>query len=360
MKLCWQIAIAVVLLTEVSPGLGWAASKTTAPVADALAGFDRNTTLGLELTQRPGTPAELAEIRALGERGLKAARDMAAANPKNADAKYALGSWLIYGYRTVETEETTVDASGQERTTKVIKVEQVLTDDVQEGLDALQQAAELAPSSAQYALDYGAALLDTGYPDQAVGALKTAWARTPPMTAAEKMRAATMLSDALVAQNRLVEAREWLYSALLVIPENLEMVRRLRLLDAADAAPVALPAAPAASAPESPTEAQPEGGAGAQEEAAPGGSETSPEEYAPSAPEGQQEAAPEEQGSSESGEAAPGGETSGSGQVAPDTSQPGLDEIAPGNADSGSEESGGSNGPGVQEPGGTGGEDTGA
>jgi len=310
MKLsCW--AMGLILLT----GLAWAGAaappKQPASVAAAVAAgmhdFDRNTTLGGELTGRPGTKQELAQLQALADRGLNTARKLVAADPKSAGAQYLLGSWLIYGYGVVPSEETYTNEDGETEVQQVQQVVVGLSEDPQEGLDALQKAAALAPDRGDYTLDYAAALLDTDHPDEAIAVSKTAWAGQPELTPAEKMRAGLMVSDALAGQGLLSQAREWVYSALLVNPDNVEAVRRLRLLDAGlvpAEAPPAAEAFPEAPAPEeevapegpeaAPEEVAPEAPAEPGEEAAPPAAEEPSEEYAPeSDEEAPEEAAPE-------------------------------------------------------------------
>jgi tetratricopeptide (TPR) repeat protein len=278
------------------------AAATAAAAPSWTQDFDRNTTLGMQLETRTGSDAEFAEVRKLADQGLKAAREAVAKNPQSAEAQYALGSWLIYGYRAVTTQQTTTDATGEMHTATVRSVVRGLSDNPQDGLDALQKAAELAPNSGQYALDYAAALLDSERPDAAIGVLKTAWADKPELTPAEKMRAGLMLSDAYDSEEKPMDAREWLYSTLLLNPENVEIVRRMRLLDAAmPAPPQPIPPPEIAPSPiEQPSEAAPEAPASPPEEAAPAAPSEGGEEAAPSGNEGGgDEAAPDESGGDE-------------------------------------------------------------
>jgi tetratricopeptide (TPR) repeat protein len=239
-----------------------------------------------------------------------------AANPGNAEAQYILGSWLLYGYRVVTTQETTTDAAGETHTVTARSAVQGLSDDPTEGLVALRKAAELAPANATYALDYAAALLDTGRPEQAIVALAGAWNGKPQFNQQQKARAGLLLSDSYFAEGRTSDAREWLYSALLLNPENAEIVRRLRILDAEEAALVEL--APAPSIPETPAAAPSAETAPAEpatpSEAAPAPSAPPSEETAPAAP-----AAPS------SGETAP---EAGGEQTAPGTAPESSDQSA--------------------------------
>jgi hypothetical protein len=270
--------------------------------------LDRNVSLGAELLQREGSEQELAELQRLAEAGLKQARDRVARDPRSAEAWYLLGSWLIYGYRVVESQETTT-IKGETLRETVRRAKLGLKDDPTEGLEALHRAMELAPGHLDYTLDYAAALLDTHYALQARGVLHTLWAGKQPLTPAQKVRAAVMLSDTYLGEQRFTDAREWLYTALAQNPENAEIVRRLRALDAEAAAarPPAPPAAPEveevvpAPAPEAEEEAVPESEAG--EEIAPEAEEEQTEEMAPKEPtESPEEYAPEseEEGQGES------------------------------------------------------------
>jgi len=249
-----------------------AASEQAANLAD----FERNLSLGQRLTASGGSDQEYDELQKLAEHGLKVARELAARSPAGAEAEYLLGSWLIYGYRIVVAEHTLLDEAGQSRVTRVKTVVQGLSDDPAEGLEALRRAAELAPQEAHYTIDYAAALHDTGNPLEAVGILLTAWSGKPQLSALEKMRVGLLLSDAYAAEERFPEARQWLYSTLLLNPDNAEIVSRLRMLDAV--------------APRMPPPAQDEGAA--VQEFAPGGP---PEQEAPGefAPEDESEVWPE-------------------------------------------------------------------
>jgi len=272
--------------------------------------FEENSTLGATLGTRRGTDEEYTQVQTLMDRGLKAARNLMEANPQSAQAQYMLGSWLIYGYRVVTTQETTTDATGGTHTTEVRNVVQGLADEPAEGLEALGRAAELAPTNAVYTLDHAAALLDTGQPALAVGILNAAWSGKPPLDPSQKARASLMLSDAYWAQDRPGEAREWLYATLLLNPDNAEIVNRLRALDAEMASAQSIPApsvAPAAPV-EEPSEAAP-----AREEVAPE-QEAAPEE--PS--DGSGEVAPSDQGDDSGAAAPPKGDSSGDAGSADD------------------------------------------
>jgi len=340
----------VVVAALVFPGAAWSAGKTTgkshrvSPVAtqqDWLKDFNLNTSLGEQLQARTGTPGELDEVQKLADRGLKAAREAVQKDPKSAAAQYQLGSWLLYGYRVMTTQQTTTDEAGTTRTTTVRRAVMGLTDDTQEGLQALGAAYELAPTNAQYVLDYAVALIDTDNPEEAMGLLQTAWGDKPKLTPDQKARTGIMLSDAYAAQGNTTDAREWLYTTLLLDPNNTEIVRRLRALDAETLLPEE-PAAPATVAPaapvEQPSEAAPAPSEAApQEEAAPESPSDSDQQVAPGDEEqgGSYQAAPSSDQGSGADEAAPGSDQgSSSDQAAPDQ---GSDS---GSADSGSSDSG--------------------
>ncbi|MGD0114056.1 MAG: hypothetical protein ABSD48_19540 [Armatimonadota bacterium] len=286
--------------------------------------FEKNTALGADLEGRVGTDEEYSQVQTLADSGLAAARNLVAANPQSAEAQYMLGSWLIYGYRVVTTQETTTDAAGEAHASKFRKVVQGLSDDSTEGLNALKKAMELAPGNAAYALDYTAALLDMGQPEQMIVVLEGAWNGNPPLDQQQQARAGLLLADAYFAQGRISDAREWLYSTLLLNPENADIVRRLRTLDAQEAAPVELLPAPSppAEAPEAPS----------SEEAAP--AETAPAPTAPSSGEAAPAvpAAPTETATApaapSSGEAAPAVPAAPT-ETAPAPAAPSSGEAAP-------------------------------
>jgi hypothetical protein len=253
--------------------------------------LERNLALGAVLEMREGTQAELGELRALADQGVAQAGAAVAANPGSADAQYALGSWLLYGYRVVEVDQISFDAQGNAETERVTRVLQGMGDDPEEGLAALNKASELAPANGQYLLDYAAGLMDYDRVDQAEGMLKAAWAGQPDLPVALKMRAGILLSGVAEANGDLDGAREWIYSALSLDPLAAPAVYRLRELDEA--------AFEAALAP-SPAEAEEE--AGEQPEAIEGTS-SAPEE-------GTEEdwQLPEEEPSGEAGEESAAGE----------------------------------------------------
>ncbi len=339
----------VVVAALVFPGGAWSAGKTTgkshrvAPAAtqqDWLTDFDLNTSLGEQLQDRTGTPGELDEVQKLADRGLKAAREAVQKDPRSAAAQYQLGSWLLYGYRVITTQQTTADEAGTTRTTTVRRAVMGLTDDTQEGLQALGAAYELTPTNAQYVLDYAAALIDTDNPEEAMGLLQTAWGDKPKLTPDQKARTGIMLSDAYAVQGNTTDAREWLYTTLLLDPNNVGIVQRLRALDAETLMPEE-PAAPATVAPAAPvvqpSEAAPESPSTPQEEVAPESPSASDQQVAPGSDQsgGADQAAPDSDQGSGTTEAAPGSDQgSSSDQAAPDQ---GSDS---GSADSGSSDPG--------------------
>ncbi len=215
---------------------GEPAGQKPASVAEGMRDFERNAALGAVLETRPGTPAELGEAKLLAERGVKAARELAGAQPESADAQYLLGSWLLYGYRVVEVEQISVDAEGGTRTETVSRTVQGMADDPQVGLDALKRATELAPGNGEYLLDYAAALSDYDRPLEARSILKGIWAGQPALSQEQRMRAGFFLSGLSEAEGDLAGAREWIYSALSLDPMAAEGVERLRQLDAAEVA----------------------------------------------------------------------------------------------------------------------------
>jgi tetratricopeptide (TPR) repeat protein len=284
--------------------------------------FEKNTALGADLEGRVGTDEEYSQVQTLADSGLAAARNLVAANPQSAEAQYMLGSWLIYGYRVVTTQETTTDAAGEAHASKFRKVVQGLSDDSTEGLNALKKAMELAPGNAAYALDYTAALLDMGQPEQMIVVLEGAWNGDPPLDQQQQARAGLLLADAYFAQGRISDAREWLYSTLLLNPENADIVRRLRTLDVQEAAPVELLPAPSppAEAPEAPSSEE-----AAPAETAPAPAAPSSGEAAPAVPAAPTETAPAPTAPS-SGEAAP---EAGGDQTAPGTPSESPEQSAP-------------------------------
>jgi tetratricopeptide (TPR) repeat protein len=262
--------------------------------------FQKNTALGADLENRAGTNEEYAQVQALADRGLAAARNSVANSPRSAQAQYMLGSWLTYGYRLVTSQEMVTDAAGKAHATTIRAVAPGLSDDPSEGLEALRMAAQLAPSNATYALEYGAALLDMGQPEEAIVVLTAAWNGKPKLSQQQKARAGLLLADSYYMEGRIWDAREWLYSTLLLNPGNATPVMRLRELDAEEAAMAEflLPAeAPSSLPPEEATPAAPA-------EMAPAPAESPSGEAAPEANDGQ--AAPEEPSESPDQSAAPG------------------------------------------------------
>ena len=286
-------AVAALLWLGMVGTAGTAGTQKAKPAAPApppgTAEFEQDTALGARLAGGQGTAEQFAELQRLAETGLAKARAQVTADPKSAQAAYVLGSWLIYGYRVVELETEVVDQTGMPRAERVRQVVVGLDDSPGEGLEALRRAQELAPESGQYALDYAAALHDVGDSETAMGVLKTAWAGQPKLTEPEQMKAGLLLSDVYAAQGRMTEAREWLYTALLLKAENAPLVGRLRQLDAeaAAAAQAELEAA---------VEAAWEEALGSQEEFPPEEMEEAPEEETPSSEmEGYEEEAPAEE-----------------------------------------------------------------
>jgi hypothetical protein len=236
---------------------GWA----PAPVAQTAQDFLRNVALGAVLVARPGADAELAELRTLAERGPRLAREAVALDPESAEAHYWLGSWLLYGYRTVDAEHIAYSPEVGEETKTETRVAPALTEDPAEGLAALRKATELAPKRGDYLLDYAAALVDYGRSTEAMPLLTAAWDGQPGLTVPEKMRAAVLLSDIDAARGNTSLARDWAYAALDADPENAGVVDHLRWLDEMVASTVAERAAAPrveAAAPE-PTPAAPGG-----------------------------------------------------------------------------------------------------
>jgi len=203
-------------------------------LSEQMKAFARNVSLGEKLMLRPGSPKELDELDGLARRGLAAARAWVEQDPDSADAHYLLGSWLLYGYRVVETRDTfgMVGAGAGEVTRRVVLG---LGDDCTEGLQALRTAALLAPDRGQYAIDYGAALLDCGESEEARSVLRDAWDGRAKLTVEERVRTAILLSRASLDLWRFAEAREWAYAALSQVPGNAPAVQRLKELDRAQA-----------------------------------------------------------------------------------------------------------------------------
>ena len=233
------------------------AAQRTSALDQSTSDFNRNITLGPVLQLRQGTTAELDELRIVADRGMKAAREAVAADPKSADAQYGLGSWLLYGYQVVQVDETTFDAEGNATTEPVIRVVQGLADDPGEGLAALKRASELDPTNGEYVLDYGAALLDYDEPEQAETVLKGIWAGKPDLAVQYKMRAGLLLSTIAEGNGDLDGAREWIYSALSLDPEAAPAVDRLREIDAAAFAAAAAAATAAQTEEEQPETVEP-------------------------------------------------------------------------------------------------------
>ena len=230
------LAVTVLMACACVAWAGEPAAPGPAAMAAGMRDFERNAALGAILETRPGTPAELGELRLLADRGLRAAQDLAAKNPELADAQYLLGSWLLYGYRVVTVDQIAFDATMGARTETVNRIIQGLSDDPQPGLEALKRSTELAPNNGDYLLDYGAALSDWDRMFEAAGILKGIWAGQPPLSQAQKMRAGLLLSGISEAQGDLAAAREWIYSALSLDPAAAEAVEYLRHLDAAQVA----------------------------------------------------------------------------------------------------------------------------
>jgi tetratricopeptide (TPR) repeat protein len=215
-------------------------------------------------------------VQKLADRGLQAARALVAMRPDSAEAQYLLGSWLIYGYRVVESETVSFDATGGEHREKTQEVAQGLADSPAEGLKALESAHALAPQNGRYFVDYGAALYDCDRPEEAMSVLKKVWLGTADLTLPDKVRTALLMSDLLADQGEVSEAREWVYRALSLDPKLLPVVPRLRRLDRLQTEALT---------------ASPESVPSAEEEVAPGEPETT-EEVAPEESEEATEAGP--------------------------------------------------------------------
>lgn len=235
MKTAWWIAVVLLICASASPAAEPATSQVPDFFTQGMEAFERNTALGVALTMRPGTPAELDEVSRLAKEGLGSARAAVARHADSSEAHYLLGSWLLYGYRVIEVRNISIGPQGSQYTDVVRRVVQGLTDDLGEGLAALKRATELAPARGDYAIDYGAALFDCERSGEAMSLLQRAWAGQPELAFGEKMRAALLLSDILAAEGRLREARGWAYDALQLNRENAAAVQRLRWLDAAEA-----------------------------------------------------------------------------------------------------------------------------
>jgi len=230
-----MLAVCTVALPLAAGGAQTPAAQPAAPTPAVSSEWqqklERNATLGSALSQRSGTEAELDELAALAAEGLKAAREEVAAHPDSAEAHYRLGSWLVYGYRVVRVQATTYDPVGGEQTATSRQVRPGLADEPEEGLTALKQASLLAPERADYLIDYGAALLDAGQPDQGAIILKSAWAGKLTLDADQRQRVGMLLSDIWVAQGNPAEAREWAYRALAAHGGAEPALERLRRLD---------------------------------------------------------------------------------------------------------------------------------
>ena len=244
---CWA-AVLMLVCCFASWGEGPEAAKSLTPREQGEADFEQNVALGAALTMRAGLPGEMERLSQLSASGLKAAWDSVAAQPESAEAHYLLGSWLLYGYWVVQIQRITIDAHGGTHTETVPGVVQGSADSAEEGLESLRRATELAPSNGRYVLDYAVALADYERPTKAILVLRAVWAGQPELTAENRMEAGLILSDIYAAEGRLAEGREWVYDVLSVKPENAGAVRRLRLLDSAQAAEAAaLQAAEAAA-----------------------------------------------------------------------------------------------------------------
>lgn len=244
----WVFALALLVVDAAWAGVPAPAGEAfdegpSVGVSSTMGDFQRNAALGATLSLRSGMPEEYEEVKTLAERGLAAARGAVDDDPESAEARYVLGSWLLYGYRVVEVRRITIDSRQGERTATEPQVVMGLLEDPEEGLGALVAATELEPENGTYVLDYAAALIDCGRPARATGVLKGVWAGEPELTGEEKMWAALLLSDIQAYEGRLQEAREWIYAALSLDATAARAVERLRHLDAAEAAAEAAEAA---------------------------------------------------------------------------------------------------------------------
>ena len=301
------------VLVVLCAGVAWGATPVTptpvATPATAMKDLERNMALGAALTHRDGSADELGLVQKLADRGLAAARELVAADPKSAEAQYVLGSWLLYGYHVVESESVFFDTAGGEHTEKVSLVAQGLVDSDTEGLRALELAHILAPENGRYFVDYGAALYDCDRPEAAMSVLKKVWVSTVKLAPQDKLRTALLMSDLLADQGEIADAREWVYRALTLEGKNQDIVARLRQLDRLQTEALTTP--PPVTAPPPPA-VEPESTAPVEEEAAPA-DESGPEEVAPEESEG-----------ATGEELAPDGE-----QPAPEDGAVGGDEASP-------------------------------
>jgi len=228
-RACWMLP--VICWACVAWGAAPAPPVPAPTPATAMKDLERNAALGEALTRRQGSPDELQLVQKLADRGLQAARALVAMRPDSAEAQYLLGSWLIYGYRVVESESVSFDANGGEHREKTQEVAQGLADSPAEGLKALESAHALAPQNGRYFVDYGAALYDCDRPEEAMSVLKKVWLGTADLTLPDKLRTALLMSDMLADQGEVSEAREWVYRGLSLDPKLLPVAPRLRRLD---------------------------------------------------------------------------------------------------------------------------------
>jgi hypothetical protein len=236
MKTMWLVVLVALCPCAVFAAEPVQLPEPPVPLDQGLQDFERNVALGAVLETRPGTEAEVVELRLLADRGLEQARALVEQEADSAEAQYLLGSWLLYGYRIVQVDQITFDAAGASGLRTVNRVIQGLVDDPSEGLGALKRATELAPDNGDYLLDYAAALGDLGGLTEARGLLKGVWAGEPQLSPAQTMRAGFLLASVAEAEDDLAAAREWVYSALALDPDTQAGVEMLRRLDAAQAA----------------------------------------------------------------------------------------------------------------------------